>query len=115
MAPTEVLQLTGPSALSVTHRTNGQQGRSTERSTARAVDGVVAFGLPSSIGSVHTLLSAHSATPDQRRRGRSTEQLKCTGLVCLLLGCVIGVNTEMRVLTEKQFGFVQGYVLKHPE
>jgi len=34
------------------------------------------------------------------------------GLACfvcvLLLGCVIGVKTAMRVLTEKQFGFVQG-------
>ena len=30
------------------------------------------------------------------------------GFVCLLLACVIGVKTEMRVLPEKQFGFVQG-------
>ena len=30
------------------------------------------------------------------------------GFVCLLLGCVIGMKSEMRVLTEKQFGFVQG-------
>jgi len=47
---------------------------------------------------------------------RGLVQLKGSGgFVCLLLGCVIGVKTEMRVLTEKQFGFVQGQVLKHPE
>ena len=28
--------------------------------------------------------------------------------VCLLLGCMIGVKTEMRVLTEKPYGFVHG-------
>jgi len=34
--------------------------------------------------------------------------MKGSEFVCLLLGCVIGVKTEMRVLTEKPFGFVQG-------
>ena len=35
--------------------------------------------------------------------------IKGTGFVCLLLlGCVIGVKTEMRVLYEKQFIFVRG-------
>ena len=35
--------------------------------------------------------------------------LKGTSFVCLLLlGCVIGVKTEMRVITEKPYGFVQG-------
>jgi len=34
--------------------------------------------------------------------------MKGSGFWLLLLGCVIGVKTEMRVLTEKQFGFDQG-------
>ena len=55
------------------------------------------------------ILRGANSTCGRRNLPHST-LLKGTGgfVWLLLLGSVIGVKTEMRVLTEKQFGFVQG-------